>query len=75
MLTQYLLDFAYNIFIGETPYKIDDLPNNYDSKMEDNKLAIITSFMIKLKLRYQAMNLENKDKIKNGAINTDYKTS
>ncbi len=74
-LTQYLLDFAYDIFIGDAQYDISTIPDNYELNMEDNMVAIITSFMIKLKLRYQAMNLENKKQIRNHAIQNEYKKS
>ncbi len=74
-LTQYLLDFAYDIFIGDNQGTFNNLPRTYVPGIKDNKLAVITSFMIKLKLRYQAMNLENKKNIVNNAINDAYKTS
>ena len=61
-LTQYLLDFAYDIFIGDNKFNFDTLPDTYVPEIKDDKVTVITSFMIKLKLRYQAMNLENKKK-------------
>ena len=70
-LTQYLLDFAYDIFIGDNKFTFDTLPDTYVPGIKDDKLTVITSFMIKLKLRYQAMNLENKKKINQNDINND----
>lgn len=70
-LTQYLLDFAYDIFIGDNKFNFDTLPDTYVPEIKDDKVTVITSFMIKLKLRYQAMNLENKKKINQNDINND----